>query len=110
MVNNIRNNTIGEISAKKDLNTLNEIRNVEIIKYKKRSPGHKELLNLFSNLLDIILTDKKLESESQEGKNENDKTLMSSEDENENDNGNENENGKENKNENGNKNENKNEN
>ena len=104
MVNNIRNNTISEISAKKGLNTLNEIKNAEIIKYKKRTPGHKELLNLFNDLLDIILTDKKLESESQEDKNENDKTLMSSEDENENENGNEN------KNENGNKNENKNEN
>ena len=35
MVNNIRNNTISEIDAKKDLNTLNEIKNVETIKYKK---------------------------------------------------------------------------
>ena len=70
MVNNIRNNTISEIDAKKDLNTLNEIKNAEIIKYKKRTPGHKELLNLFNDLLDIILTDKTLESESQEDKNE----------------------------------------
>ena len=58
MVNNIRNNTISEIDAKKDLNALNEIKNVEIIKYKKRTPGHKKLLNLFNNLSDIILTDK----------------------------------------------------
>ena len=63
LVNNIRNNTISEISAKKGLNTLNEIKNAEIIKYKKRTPGHKELLNLFNDLLDIILTDKTLESE-----------------------------------------------
>ena len=35
-----------------------------MIKYKKRTPGHKELLNSFDNLLDIILTDKTLESES----------------------------------------------
>ena len=93
MVNN-GNNTISEISAKKGLNTLNEIKNAEIIKYKKRTPGHKELLNLFNDLLDIILTDKTLESESQEDKNENenDKTLMSSKDENENDNDDENEN------------------
>ena len=69
LVNNIRNNTISEISAKKGLNTLNEIKNAEIIKYKKRTPGHKELLNLFNDLLDIILTDK---------------TLMSSKDKNEN--------------------------
>ena len=40
------------------------------MKYKKRTPGHKELLNLFNDLLDIILTDKTLESESQEDKNE----------------------------------------
>ena len=73
LVNNIRNNTISEIDAKKDLNKLNEIKNVEIIKYKKRTPGHKKLLNLFNNLSDIILTDKTLESESQENENENEK-------------------------------------
>ena len=70
LVNNIRNNTISEIDAKKDLNTLNEIKNAEIIKYKKRTPGHKKLLNLFNDLSDIILTDKTLESESQENLNE----------------------------------------
>ena len=42
-----------------------------MIKYKKRTPGHKELLNLFNDLLDAILTDKTLESESQEDKIEN---------------------------------------
>ena len=68
LVNNIRNNTISEIDAKKDLNALNEIKNVEIIKYKKRTPGHKKLLNLFNDLSDIILTDKILESESQKTK------------------------------------------
>ena len=60
LVNNIRNNTISEISAKKGLNTLNEIKNAEIIKYKKRTPKHKELLNLFNDLLDTILIDKLL--------------------------------------------------
>ena len=64
MVNNIKNNTISGIDAKKDLNKLNEAKNVEIMKYKKRNPGNKELLNLFNNLLDTILTDKTLESES----------------------------------------------
>ena len=34
LVNNIRNNTISEISAGTSLNTLNEINNAEIIKYK----------------------------------------------------------------------------
>ena len=72
MVNNtIRNNTISEIAARKDLNTLDKIKNAEIIKYKKRTPGHKELLNLLNDLLDIILTDKTLESESQEDENKN---------------------------------------
>ena len=78
MVNKIRNNTISEISAKKGLNTLNEIKNAEIIKYKKRTPGHKELLNLFNDLLDIILTDKTLESESQEDKNKNENEKVES--------------------------------
>ena len=57
LVNNIRNNTISEIDVKRDLHALNEIKNVEIIKYKKRTPGHKKLLNLFNDLLDIILSD-----------------------------------------------------
>ena len=38
LVNNIRNNTISEISTKKDLNTLNKIKNAKIIKYKKAQP------------------------------------------------------------------------
>ena len=75
LVNNIRNNTISEISAKKGLNTLNEIKNAGIIKYKKRTPKQKELLNLFNDLLDTILTDKTLKSKSQK-----DNTLMSSKD------------------------------
>ena len=75
LVNNIRNNTISEISAKKSLNTLNEIKNAEIIKYKRRTPKHKELLNLLNDLLDTILTDKTLKSKSQK-----DNTLMSSKD------------------------------
>ena len=50
LVNNIRNNTISEISARKDLNTLNEIKDAEIIKYKKCTPKIRELLNLFNDL------------------------------------------------------------
>ena len=84
MVNNIRNNIISEISAKEGLNALNEIKNTEIIKYKKRTPTQKELLNLFNDLLDTILTDE---------------TLMSL-NENRNENGNENVNEKENEEEN----------
>ena len=68
MVNNIKNNTISEISAKKVLNTLNELKNAGIAKQKKGTPKQNELLNLFNDLSDTILTDK---------------TLMSSKDKNE---------------------------
>ena len=67
MVNNIKDNTIREIDAKKRLNTLIKIKNAEI-KHKRLIPGQKELLNILNDLSDIILTDK---------------TLMSSKDENE---------------------------
>ena len=68
MVNNIRNNTISEIDAKKRLNTLNIIKNSEI-KHRRIISGQKELLNLFDDLSNIILTNKTLKSESQEDKN-----------------------------------------
>ena len=79
LVNNVRNNAISEISAKKGLNKLNEI-NAGIIKYKKCTPKQKELLNLFNDLLDVILTDETLKSKSQkdDNENDNDKILMSS--------------------------------
>ena len=64
MVNNIKNNTISEIDVKKSLNTLNKIKNAEIIKNKTYIPKQKELLNLFDDLLDAILTDKTLKSKS----------------------------------------------
>ena len=79
MAHNIRNNTISEVSAKKGLNTLNKIKDAEIIKYKKHTPKQKELLNLFNDLLDTILTDETLKSKCQK-----DKRLMSSKDEKEN--------------------------
>ena len=41
LVNNVKNNIISEISARKGLNTLNEIKNADIIKYKNRTPGQK---------------------------------------------------------------------
>ena len=59
---------------KKGLNKLNEIKKTEIIKYKRRTSGQKKLLNLFDDLLDVILTDQILGSESQEDKNENENT------------------------------------
>ena len=57
MVNNIENNAINEISAKKGLNTLNKLKHAGI-----KTPKQKELLDLFNNLLDTILTDKTLMS------------------------------------------------
>ena len=65
MVNNIKDNTIIEIDAKKHLNTLNKIKNAEI-KYKKLIPGQKELLNSFNDLSGTILTDKILMSSKDE--------------------------------------------
>ena len=72
MVDDIKDNTISEIDAKNDSNALDEIKNAKKIKYKKRTPGHKELLNLF-NELKIILPDKTFESqESENYENEDD--------------------------------------
>ena len=65
MVNNIKDNTISEIDAKKRLNTLNTIKNLEI-KRKRLIPGQKELLNSFDDLTDIILTNKTLMSSKEE--------------------------------------------
>ena len=76
MVNNIRNNTISDISTKKGLNKLSDIKNAEIIKYKKRTTNQKELLSLFNYLLDVILTDETLMSSKDKKENENDKTLI----------------------------------
>ena len=56
MINGIRNNAISEIAAKKDLNTLNEIKRAGIAKQKRPTPKQKELLNSFNHLSDTILT------------------------------------------------------
>ena len=72
MVNNIKDNTISEIDAKKCLNTLDIIKNSEV-KYRRLIPEQKELLNLFNDLSDVILTDKTLISkEENEYENEHD--------------------------------------
>ena len=79
LVNNIRNNTISEIPATKSLNVLNKIKDAKIITMRRYTPKQKDLLNLFNNLLDAVLTDKTLRSKSQKDyENENGKTLMSS--------------------------------
>ena len=91
MVSNIKDNTIIEIDAKKHLNTLNKIKNAEI-KYKKLIPGQKELLNLFNDLSDTILTDKILMSSKDENeKLKEEKETLTEESENENENENEDE-------------------
>ena len=41
LANNIRNNTINEISGKKGLTKLNKLKNAKIIKYKKRTLNRK---------------------------------------------------------------------
>ena len=73
LVNNIRNNTISEISAKKGLNTLNELKNTGITKQKKCTPKQKEVLHLFNNLLDTILTDKTIMSSKDKNEKEKEK-------------------------------------
>ena len=60
LINKIKHNTISEIS-KEGLYVLKQTKNAEIIKYKKRTPGQKESLNLFIDLSDTILTDETLE-------------------------------------------------
>ena len=57
LVNNIRNNTISETSAKKGLNKLNKIKNAGV-KYKKLTLKQKELSKLFNNLFNVILIEK----------------------------------------------------
>ena len=61
LINKIKHNTISEISAKEGLYVLKQTKNAEIIKYKKRTPGQKESLNLFIDFSDTILTDETLE-------------------------------------------------
>ena len=83
------------IEEPKEVNTLKKIKDAEI-KYKRLIPGQKELLNLFNNLSDIILTDKtlmsskdeneKLKEEKEKLKEEKEKEKLKEENENENEN------------------------
>ena len=85
LVNNNKNNAISEIDAIECLNALNKITNAEI-KYKRLIPGQQELLNLFNDLSDTILTDKTLMSSKVENEKETEKLKEENENENENDN------------------------
>ena len=69
------------------------MKNIKIIKYKKRTTKQKELLNLFIDLLDVILTEKTVTLSKDEKENENENE-NEKENENENENKNENENDK----------------
>ena len=91
LVNNIKDNEISEIDAKKHLNKLNIIKNSET-KHRMFIPGQKELLYLF-DLLDTILTDKTLMSSKEENKQlkEENEKLNKNKNENENKNKNEDE-------------------
>ena len=94
LVNNIKDNPISKRDAKKRLNTVNIIKNSEI-KHRRLISGEKELLNLFDDLSDIILTDKTLISSKDEDeklKEEKEKSKEENKDENENQNEDENEN------------------
>ena len=84
LLNNIKNNTISE-----RVKYIKRKENAEIIKYRKCTPGHKELLNLFDDLLDAILTDKTLMSSKDENEKENEKLKEKNENENENEDENE---------------------
>ena len=70
LINNIKDNTITEIDAKKCLNTLTIIQNSEI-KHRRLIHGQKELSNLFDDLSNIFLTDKTLVPSKDENENEN---------------------------------------
>ena len=54
MINDIKNNTISEANAKKKINKLNEIKNVET-KGKRLIDGQKILLKLLDDLVVAIL-------------------------------------------------------
>ena len=90
LVNNIKNNRISEISTKEGLNTVNKIKNTEIIKYKERTHTQKDLLNLLNDLLDTILIDETLISSNENGNENGNEEMRNEEMRNENEDGNEN--------------------
>ena len=55
MINNIKNNTISEVDAKKKINKLKKIKNVET-RGKKLIKIQKTLLSLFDDLKTILIT------------------------------------------------------
>ena len=50
---------------------IKQMKNSEIIKYKRHTSEKKKILNLFKYLLDTILTDKTLMSSNEDNENEN---------------------------------------
>ena len=93
MVNNIENNTISEIDAKKDLKRLFKIKKAELKKYKIRTSTQKELLNLFDDLLKAILINNDNDNDNNDNDNDNDTDNDNDNNDNDNDNENDNDNG-----------------
>ena len=102
LIDNIKNNTIDEITAKERINELKEIKKTEI-KNKRLISTQKELINFFNDLLDTILTNNNNNDDSNNNdySNNNDSNNNNSnDDENVNENVNENENNNNNDNDN----------
>ena len=105
LINNIKNHTVSEILARKNINALNELKNADI-KNKRLSSSQKELLSSFNNLLDTVLIENDSNSNNSNNINNNndnddvnDNTNVNDDDnDNENENVNENENQNENEN------------
>ena len=96
MVNNIKNNTISEADAKKKINKLNKIKNVET-KGKRLIKSQQKLLSLFDDLKTIFNNDNNSNNNESDSNNENEnKNENVNKNENENENANENENENEN--------------
>ena len=101
LINSIKGNTIGEAHAKKKINELNKIKQVEI-KGKRLIESQKKLLSLFDDLLKTIFNETINESNSNT-KNESksdDESGYESDNENKNESVNENKNGSKNESEN----------
>ena len=106
MINNIKSNTISKANAKKKINELNKIKEVEP-KGRRLIDSQKTLLSLFDDLKTISNNSKNSNNSNNNESDSNHKNESKNENKNENKNVNDNEN--ENENENANENENENE-
>ena len=89
MINNIKNDTIGEAHAKQKLNAINEIKKAEI-KGERLISGQKKLLNLFDELLKAIFNNNNNNNRNNSNSNSNNyKSECDNESDNENESGDE---------------------